>query len=182
MQKMPTITEGSLRFYFPDNWVVLKYDADDGFYKRRLDKHFHNLKAVDIVAVDPAADLLVLLEVKDFRGHGVANRKRITTGELAKEVGQKVLHTLSGLYLGLRLQQPEFIVLQSQLLPLPNKLEVVLLLEEDAVGLSTIEEQNRDTNRQNLLIKLKSMFKPLKIKVHLHSRATVPQRAGWLVS
>ncbi len=131
------------------------------------------------LAADPNSGQLVLLEVKDFRGHEVANRKRISSGGLAEEMGQKVLHTLSGLYVGLRLRHPDVVLLRGAVLPPPEKLAVVLLLEEDELaGASIIKQQNQKTNRQNLLTKLRSMFKSLNIKVDLHSQATVPARAG----
>ncbi|WP_139922601.1 hypothetical protein [Hymenobacter sp. DG01] len=179
---MPTITEDRLTFDFPGTWVALKYDEPAGFYKQLIDRNFIDIKAVDIVAADSVAGRLVLLEVKDFRGYAVANRRRITSGELAEEVGQKFLHTLSALYLGLRLGQPEFAPLRGYVLPPPEHLDVVLFLEEDTAGLSRIQKQNQRTNRQNLLTKLKTMFKPLKIKVHLYDRASVPARAGWTVA
>jgi hypothetical protein len=179
---MPTITEGRLTFEFPASWVALKYDDPAGFYKQLIDKNFKDIKAVDIVAADVATGRLLLLEVKDFRGYAAANRKRITSGELAEEVGQKFLHTLSGLYLGLRLRHPLLVPLHGYVLPPPERLDVVLLLEEDAVGVSKIKQQNSQTNRQNLLTKLKTKFKPLGIKVHLYDLTTVPARAGWTVA
>ena len=40
---------------------------------------------------------LFLIEVKDFRGHRIENKKRFMHGELAVEVAQKVRDTLAGI-------------------------------------------------------------------------------------
>ncbi|OWP64050.1 hypothetical protein CDA63_06185 [Hymenobacter amundsenii] len=160
----------------------MKYDAENGFYKQELDRHFRDLKAVDIVAADPRNRRLILVEIKDFRGYDVENRKRITTGELAEEVGQKTLHTISGLYLGLRTGRADILPLAEYLVPLPDKLELVLFLEEDLfANESRFKRQNRVTNRQNLVTKIKTMFKPLKIQSHIYNRGNIPIRAGWTV-
>jgi len=42
-------------------------------------------------------DELFLIEVKDFRGHRIVNQRRLTEGELAIEIGQKVKDSIAGL-------------------------------------------------------------------------------------
>lgn len=52
-------------------------------------------KAVDIVASH--GDQVYLIEVKDFRGYRVENKKRLRDGDLAFEVARKVRDTVAGL-------------------------------------------------------------------------------------
>ena len=47
---MTVFTEGSLRFDFDDRWIVVKYDADLGDYRRKMDA-LEDTKAVDFVAI-----------------------------------------------------------------------------------------------------------------------------------
>jgi hypothetical protein len=51
--------------------------------------------AVDVLCLLDEADVW-LIEVKDFRGHRIENRNRISTGALAIEVATKVRDTLAG--------------------------------------------------------------------------------------
>jgi hypothetical protein len=87
------VTEGGVRFEFEAE-AVLKWDDHDAFIQgiRRLP----GTKAVDFV-VTLSTGQLALVEVKNFRGHRIENRDRITTGELAKEVAAKARDSIAGL-------------------------------------------------------------------------------------
>jgi hypothetical protein len=109
---MPTIKEGALTFQFPDSWKVAKLD-DWGFYNNQFIRLSSGLrqpcgecgaelrcrncgavktqgvKAVDILARDPAATLW-LLEVKDYR-----RSPRTKAIGLADEVALKVRDSLA---------------------------------------------------------------------------------------
>ena len=89
----PTFDENRLRFQFDAKWAVVKYDEHRD-YRERLQK-LAGSKAVDFVGI--RGDEAFLIEVKDFRGHRIANKQRLTSGELAAEVGQKVRDTIAGL-------------------------------------------------------------------------------------
>ena len=82
--------EGRLRFTFPENWRVSKYD-DWSFYNQ-----FQNIcggaKGVDFVAIDPEASDTWLIEVKDYRRH-----RRTKPSELSMEIACKYRDTLTGL-------------------------------------------------------------------------------------
>lgn len=70
---MTDIVEGRLLFRFPDDWHALKYDDENGFVARNC--RIPDTKRVDIVAANE--DRLLLIEVKDFRGHAIENRGRL---------------------------------------------------------------------------------------------------------
>jgi len=82
--------EGRLRFIFPENWRVSKYD-DWSFYNQ-----FQNIcggaKAVDFCGVTPDRGTTWLIEVKDYRQY-----RRTKPSELPHEIACKFRDTLAGL-------------------------------------------------------------------------------------
>jgi hypothetical protein len=101
-----TLTEGRIRFDFGARWHVEKWDAcavytggigklsgalTDGSGAVRTE----GTKAVDFVGVLDG-EKLYLIEVKDFRGHRIENKKR-QLAELPLEIGLKARDTLAGL-------------------------------------------------------------------------------------
>lgn len=92
---MPTVfDEEYLRFAFGEQWSVIKFDEHRDYVERI--RNLPGTKALDFVAVHDGTRLY-LIEVKDFRGHRIENRHRISDGELALEVGQKVRDTIAGI-------------------------------------------------------------------------------------
>jgi hypothetical protein len=145
---------------------------------------------MDFVVVPSAtASRLLLLEVKDFRDHEVANRPRLAKGELATEVATKAFHTLGALYAGVRANHAELRLLAAGVQPLPETVQVVLLLEQDEplqpgiVGhLSTRAKLKRETYLEyqgKLLTDLQTKLKPFRMQVAVYTCATVPASLGW---
>ena len=87
---MPTVTEGKLRFTFPDGWNVSKYD-DWLHYRNQLIKVCDGMKAIDVLALEPKG-CCWLLEIKDYREH-----VRTKAIGLAEELAEKARDTLAGL-------------------------------------------------------------------------------------
>jgi hypothetical protein len=87
------ITEGRLRLAI-DCERAVKWDEDPAY--RSGVERLGGTKAVDVCAV-VSGEGPVLLEIKDFRGHGTENKERMTSGALAEEVACKVRDTLAGL-------------------------------------------------------------------------------------
>lgn len=79
-----------LEFTFPAGWEATKYD-DWQFYRTQFARIANGVKAVDILAMDPATTVF-LIEVKDYRMH-----PRTKPIDIADEVRAKVLHTLAAL-------------------------------------------------------------------------------------
>lgn len=108
---MVVIDEGDLRFTFPDDWQVLKYD-NSRFY-RNCFENFADSKGVDFIAFHPEKSELYLIEVKDYitekqkyksadkkqkDEEDTTNKKRKDIDrELFKAVALKVRDTLAGL-------------------------------------------------------------------------------------
>lgn len=115
---MPQLfTEGEapnqLVLSFPNLWTVVKYDEPGHhFYQRFIKPLGADLTAVDFIAATADHSRLWLIEVKDFRGHEVVNRKRLTSGSLAVEVMNNFMDTLAGLFAGIHGRQPELLGLE----------------------------------------------------------------------
>ncbi len=88
---MPTITEGTLSFTFPDGWQSSKYDAWS-FYRNQFQSVCGAAKAVDILAIDPGT-CLWMIEAKDYR-----HSRRTKAIKLPDEVALKVRDSLSGIF------------------------------------------------------------------------------------
>jgi hypothetical protein len=140
------LIEEQLRFEFGQSWQVEKYDEHSAYrdgiehLKERipcrqcLNPRDVGTKAVDFVGRKNGE--LYLIEVKDFRGHEVENRRRVR-GDLAIEVALKVRDTLAALVGALhRRAEPTlrpFAESAFQMPPLAPK--VILWLEQDVVRL-----------------------------------------------
>ena len=86
---MTEIEEGDLKFTFPANCEVGKYD-EWSFYRSQFNSIAGGSKAVDILCVSDEAAWLI--EIKDYREHG----REKPTG-IDDELSRKVRDTLAGL-------------------------------------------------------------------------------------
>ncbi len=90
-------SESDLKFEFPADWVVVRYD--DGAMHSSLNKALSakgtGVKGVDFIALTAEGDVL-LLEIKNFRGYRIENKIRLTQSKLAEEISWKVFDTLGG--------------------------------------------------------------------------------------
>ena len=100
-------------FEFGDRWrSAFKYDGTDFYNKeaKRLGGEVkgkaESARAVDLIGLHEVSGLW-LLEVKDFRGHRSANKRRIQ-GEVALEVAVKVRDTVAALVGAARKPVTEF--------------------------------------------------------------------------
>jgi hypothetical protein len=125
-----TIDEDDLRFSFDGDWVVVKWDAHAA-YTDGLQR-FPGTKAVDFLGL--FMDAPWFIEVKDFRSHRIENKDRLQSGDLAREVGEKVRDTLAALAWACGrdgLNQNNVHQLLGRLVNRDTKVPVVLWLEED---------------------------------------------------
>lgn len=188
---MPTIREGAFEFQFPAGWHAVRYDgekdqaAPPNYYLRHLEP-INGVKAVDIVAA--ATRRLILLEIKDFREDDADLQHKIETEHFPLEVVQKTLHTLSGLYLGVRAGDVELAPFGPTLLGSGAELEAVLFLEQVPLRRSPSDKghklalRNRATQRLGIERRLKNALKPLGFRCTLVDSGRVPARAGWRVA
>lgn len=182
---MQAFEEGALRFWFPESWLVLKYD-DCQYYRGPVVRTGTDRAAVDFVAALRQPSALLLLEVKDFRGHAVENRPRLLSGELAVEVVRKSLDTVGALALAPRSRYQELWPFAALLAP-ATEVQVVLLLEEDANPRLNDQRETRQKLKVDAQLKLrgdvaqllKSRLAPFRITSFVHSCATIPARFGW---
>lgn len=85
------VAEGHLEFDFAASWCVVKYDEHS--------QHVKRMQAMESQAVDFCGSrqaTVLLLEVKDFRGHRIENKEKLN-GPLAKTVAQKMRDSVSGI-------------------------------------------------------------------------------------
>ena len=180
---MPIINEDRLAFHFPDNWRIIKYD-DAAFYRNTIESIGADMCAVDFIA-SPSPDFstLLLIEVKDFRGYAVENRKRLSSGELVIEVIRKALHTLSALYLSAYTGNTELQPFHNDNLLPPQRMELILFMEnDDETGYSKLRIENSRKNIADMEFKLKRLKLRLKISTRILSIARLKDRDGFTVS
>ena len=95
---MKNIAVDSRSFEFDDDWLVMKYDSTPYYNhqfkgKRKNAKGLKKeMKAVDLIAMNPDDGSLYLIESKDYRSH-----IRQKTETPADEFVHKVLDTLTGI-------------------------------------------------------------------------------------
>ncbi len=168
------IEEGNLRFKFADTWsYLLKYDERDEGGKPKLAEYrkihdaTNGAKAVDFIGM-LNINKLVLMEVKDFRGHRIENKERISSGELATEVATKVRDTFSaivGAYRTSESQQKEYFENYFNILADRKRDVYVVLWQED-------DRSNMSKPRQyNDIQLLKQKLSWLTNKVHILSKS-----------
>ncbi|MDZ7801843.1 MAG: hypothetical protein U5K81_13780 [Trueperaceae bacterium] len=123
----PQVREGQLIFAFPDDWIVLKYDALS-YVRKHLGGFGGGSKAVDIVALDAPQGSLWVIEVKDYKDW----RRQKTMG-LVDEVSKKMRDSLAGLVVLMHRGGADYPAVAKKLLCEAQHLRIVLHLERPAV-------------------------------------------------
>lgn len=100
-----TLDEGKQRFVFDVRWRVFRYDDPASGYQA-LCEQIAGTKACDFAGWFDGR-IPYLIEVKDFRGYRIENKRRLTQRELALEVAQKVRDTIAGIISGCRRSDSE---------------------------------------------------------------------------
>lgn len=156
------------RFEFGDDWEVFRYDSEEsGYYA--IAKSVQNTRSVDFLGIYLGRECYVI-EVKDFRGYRIRNKKRLTTGELAEEVAQKVRDTLAGVISGCRTGNSAgcWSDISGCLTTPDSDVRIVLWLEDDTAGNPMRWKQELSTQTQ--LIKQKLHW--LRVRVFAVSQST----------
>jgi hypothetical protein len=152
---MPPFDEDHQRFTFDDQkWTVVKYDAHRD-YRQKIAK-LHGTKAVDFIGLYNGPDrVLYWIEVKDFRGYRIQNKPRLSDGELAAEVGEKVRDSIAGV-IGAHCTSNQWEVWQpfvKAMLGRKCQIRVLLWLEEDNIPGPTGRRPNSAQVQSQLLKK-----------------------------
>ncbi len=162
---MPSLTEGKLRFDFPEGWEVTQYDSWT-FYEKHFQGCCSGNKAMDFLAIDPDQDSLWLIEAKDYRIH-----PRTKSIALWEETAVKARDTLAGLVAakasGL---EPEKTWSQRALAK--AKLRIALHLEQPAKPSKLFPKGPFD------LAKVQEKLKQLVRPIDAHPRVTDLKRMG----
>ncbi len=119
--------EGNLHFSFDDTWQVIKYD-DTELYREGVGR-LQGTKAIDFLGL--RENDLFLIEAKDFRGYRIENQKRVFSGDLAIEIGQKVRDTVAGLLGAYRNSDPSVNINEYFHALCNSEIKVVIWLEQD---------------------------------------------------
>lgn len=171
---MHEITEGQLRFSFPDSWLVSKFDTWN-FYRAQFmklaaaeipcskcegqlvcaacgAKRVAGTKGIDILAID-VGRACWQIEIKDYRLTRVSNYKF-----LADEIALKARDTLAALVAGrLNANDQNEKLAAEKALACP-KIKIVLHLEQPAPHSI---QQSKQTRRSHVLQRLKQLVKPI---------------------
>ncbi len=187
---MPTIIdEGQLRFTFPNLWQAVQYDAAE-FYRMHIIPTAANLKAVDFIAIPhPELNSLLMVEVKDFRGHAAENENRIVTGDLVLEVVEKAMHTLSAIYLVKYCGDHELSNFVTKALTPPAKIELVLFMEEDTITVlhrndtrGKLRKLRKEQRINDMTLSLRQKLKnTVGIRSKVRNTETIETREGFTV-
>lgn len=173
---MIEIPEGKLTLQFSDDeWSAVKFDDKGGFANRIL---IEKTKKVDVIALRRHPGRLLLIELKDFRGHAIENKHRVEGGAaVALEVAQKVRDSISVLVAayrsktGTELQAFCDFLFRSR----DTQVEAILVLEEDTRRLDACR-------RSNIKTKLGTLLKCYGIHVKVVNREVVNSvPAGWSI-
>lgn len=172
------LREGNQIFEFDDNWQVNVYDCVESGY-RDINKCV-GAKSCDFIGV-LGADTLALMEVKDFRGYQKKNDDRLD-GPLAREMAEKVAHTLAGIASGAR-RKCNYLPWRKmgELLNAPSKQVLVILFLEDDLGSQNIAEWKAMLSVQRKLMRKNLFWLQVEIAVISESISTT-QIPGVVVS
>ncbi len=175
---MTDIVESGLVFRFPDDWTAKKYDDDTGFVARtcRID----GTKRVDIVALSP--DRLLLIEVKDFRQHAIANKDRMNIkaeDPLHMEMAKKVRDTFAFLVAAHRQDDEELRPFYAHALGSRRKpIDVILFVEEDEARARSVRGRRSRTDIED---GMRSLLRPFNVRCHVQRRRSLPPDSPWTV-
>jgi len=156
------------RFEFGENWKVFRYDCEESGY-HAIRNSIQQTRAVDFLGVFEEREWCVI-EVKDFRGYRIRNKKRLTTPELAEEVAQKVRDTLAGIIAGCRSNNRSgpWTDLERALIAANGDVRIVLWLEDDTA--TDLQRWKQQLSTQTQLIKQKLNW--LRVRVFVVSQPT----------
>ncbi|XZF14454.1 hypothetical protein ACTHGU_21940 [Chitinophagaceae bacterium MMS25-I14] len=177
---MAAIKEGNLVFTFPNDWRVIKYD-ETKFYRHKMEPTGAELAAVDFLISPPDYTHLILLEVKDFRNYEVENRKR-QSATLPLEVIRKALHTLSAIYLVAYTQNKELGIFCDDSLFPPERITIILFMEEDIPAGSHLKTENYRKRVQGMQLKLNRLKYSHKVGAKILSTSLLEERDGFSVA
>jgi len=176
---MPSFVEQNQRFTFDDGqWSVVEYDEHRDYHQRIA--KLSGTKAVDFVGLQDGEDgVLYWIEVKDFRGYRIQNKRRLSGDELAQEVSEKVRDSLAGV-VGAYQTSTEWEVWKPFVRALWRKtsIRVLLWLEEDSVP---GPRGRRDNAAQVLSKKIKQNLKWLTARVFVAGQAVGGGPEGFVV-
>jgi hypothetical protein len=168
---MTRFEEGRLAFVFDGEWgeSVVKFDEHPDY--RKMANSLSGTKGVDFLGI--LGGELYFIEVKDFRGYRIQNKKRVKDGELTTEVGQKIKDTVACIVGCVRVSSTPEIWQDRRDLLMSNegKIKVVLWMEEDSPL-----RKNFAISQNTLKNELKKKLKWLAVRVDVRSlRETIPQ-------
>lgn len=164
------IVERALELEFGDEWdLVLKWD--ECRWHRNGINRFGDCKAVDVLALSRTRRQLLMIELKDFRGHRIENKERIKDGELFVEVGHKARGTVAGICGAARTGGDADVARIAAELVATTPLTVVLWLEEDrrALDAPVTHRMRRKTRLDTMRRELKERLRWLTARVMICS-------------
>ena len=153
---MLQIDVDGLLFEFPDRWIASKYD-EWKFYRDHWSRMWNEIKAVDVIAVDPARTGW-RIEVKDYTQMKYDQDERPAATDLGQVVAKKIFDTLAAM-LPARLNAIDHGERNAALLIAGSvKLRVVLHLEQPA---TKSRLRTRAIDPANIRQKLRQLIKPI---------------------
>lgn len=174
MKPAYTVREGGVEIEISSAKSVVKWDGHAAF-RQGIGK-LSGTKAVDI-AVRTDDDRVVLMELKDFRGHAIENRPRLKSGDLALEVAVKVRDTLAGITWALARGHADAAMerlAEAAFLRGTSKLLVVLWLDQDDRADPVAASALQAEIQQHLRLPAKVLVTSLKLHSETNAKAYYP--------
>jgi len=148
---MQRLLVGDIKFDFPDDWHVSKYD-DWSFYRNRFCKMWNGIKSLDLLAIE-SEKTAWLIEVKDYRTH-----QRTKPIDIADEVAHKVFDTLAAILPTKVNTDDEIEKLIAHKISKATQLRVVLHLEQPATNSKLFPRAIKPADVKQ---KLRQLLKPI---------------------
>ena len=165
------VHEGALTLRFPAPWPVFKYD-ETPFYVKHA-QLLAESKAVDVIAHEPSANVLWLIELKDYRA-----QRRLKSLDLFDEIATKVRDTVAGIALAQRRGGDTFCEF-ARTLRLDTSLRVALHLEQPSKASKLYPAV---TDRSNHRIKLRQKVRLVDPHPLVCEIRAMPAGLGWTVA
>ncbi len=148
--------EGNLRLEFGERWRIIRYDADDSWYRRGIERQLDGTKAVDFVGLYGLRQFF-FIEVTDPRGHPIIFKKTTRGSGIEFETLSKVRDTIAGLVGAVRTdrESADWRTFHSTLVSPHSVVKIVLWYEPHALGPADIRSKRKKVQLDTLTKDLK---------------------------
>ncbi|WP_158047424.1 hypothetical protein [Skermanella pratensis] len=175
---MKKIIEKDLEVSLPDEWLPVKMDAEQSFFKKLINR-IPNQKVVDIVAIYETG--ILMIELSDLRKARNDDKLKLRSNQMeALEFAHKVFDTTASLYAAHRFSDDSCAHLTKVVFGTPDNIPLVAILvfvdHPDRVGSNLFQKVHSDMS-----LRATQLLSGLKLKCMVVRPDQIPTTAGWSV-